>query len=61
MAQRDSLKSWWQSQLVIGLVGLVVCLAVGAWVLAGIAGFIALYAALVMFIKARRAQGRSWS
>ena len=61
MAQRDTLKSWWQTQLAIGLVGLTVGLIVGAWVFAGICGFIAAYAALVMRVKARRAQGRPWS
>jgi hypothetical protein len=61
MEQRDTLKSWWQTQLAIGLVGLIVCLIAGVWWLAGICGFIALYAALVMRIKARKAQGRPWS
>jgi hypothetical protein len=57
----DSLKLWWQTQLAVGLVGLVVCLIVGEWGLAALFGFIALYAGLIMRIKARRARGAPWS
>jgi hypothetical protein len=61
MASRDTLKSWWQTMLAIGLVGLILSLVVGEWVLAGLCGLLALYSALIMRIKARKAQGRPWS
>jgi hypothetical protein len=61
MAQRATLKSWWQTMLAGGLLGLVVSQIAGEWVLAGLAGFLALHSALIMGIKARKAQGRPWS
>ena len=61
MAARDTLKSWWQTMLAIGLVGLILSLVVREWVLAGVCGLLALYAALIMRSKARKAQGGSWS
>jgi hypothetical protein len=60
-APRDTLKDWWQSQLAIGVVGLIASLVAREWTLAGIAGFIALYALLIMSIKSRRARGRPWT
>jgi hypothetical protein len=59
--ETDTLKDWWLTQLAGGLLGLVVCLATGQWMLAGLAAFIALYALLIIAVKTRRARGRKWS
>jgi len=61
MNPRDTLKDWWQSQLAIGIVGLIASLIERQWTLAGIAGFIGFYALLVIRIKSRRARGRKWT
>lgn len=61
MTRRDNLKLWWQNQLAVGIVGLIVALVARQWVLAGVAGFIMLYALLIMGIKSCKARGRNWS
>ena len=61
MNPRDTLKSWWQTQLAGGIIGLIASLIARQWALAGLAGFIALYALLIIGIKSRKARGRNWS
>jgi hypothetical protein len=44
---------WWETQLAVGLLGLIVAVVARDWTLAGIAAFIAIYALIVMGVKWR--------